>query len=117
MKVFAASSFFFLALLAPPEASAAGASLGNGGVQNTLNQMHEVNERGLIRGQQEGLKVKTRGLQNREILDQSFSNQQARDAQIPRIESKLSDIEVQQRALDSKKKQLDIKIPPPPPIH
>ena len=111
-------SLLFLALLAPCGASeaGAGAAVGDGGVQSTLNRMHDVNEKGLIQGQQEGLKVKTRTLQNRETLDESFSDQRGRDARLPGIQSKLSNLEVRQRALDAQKKQLDVKIPPPPPI-
>jgi ABC-type phosphate transport system auxiliary subunit len=116
MILLPACSFIALALLAPFRASAAGSSVGDGGVQSTLNRMHEVNERGLIQGQQEGLKVKTQGLQNQESLDRSFSSQQEQDAQIPEIESKLSDIQVQQRALDAEKKQLSVTIPKPPQI-
>jgi len=49
------------------------------------------------------------------MLDQSL-DQTSRNAVLPRLESKETEIASQQKALSAKKKQLGIKIPKPPPI-
>lgn len=96
--------------------SAGARAADSGNVQGTLNRMHAINQNGLIQGQRENLKAKTQALETRENLDQSFSDRQTLDSQLPGIQSKLSNIESQDRALDAQQKQQSGEIPPPPPI-